>query len=124
MDKPSPAHLKLFDDLLEVLNKHGKEDRALGALEYLQAAKFNYSQGAMNHMMSCLVLALDQLAACPAGSPLLQDLRAAVRGFVRWVDEATARMTSLAREYEAGGGKLLSQEEILAEVSERRGGTH
>ena len=47
----------------------------------------------------------------------------AIRRYVTQIFEAGARLTEIAHQYGANGGKLLSREEFLAEVDERRGTT-
>jgi hypothetical protein len=121
MDYTIDNNAKLFDELLAVLNKHREEPGVVAAIEDLKAAKFNYVQRSIDHMMNCLVLTLYDLISQPPSKQLQSDLRALIHGYVTWIFQAGERMTSLARQYEASGGKLLSRDEILQEVDERRG---
>src|SRR5690348_4251763 len=58
MDYTIDNNAKLFDELLAVLSKHREEPGVAAAFEDLKAAKFNYVQRSIDHMMSCLVLTL------------------------------------------------------------------
>ena len=113
----------LFDELLRVLNDHQTEEGVLETFACLNAAKFNYEQRDIDHMMNNLILAFHQLSVLR--NPQLQaELRSVIQAFVKYIDEAGSRMAKLAEEYRASGGKLLSREEILEEVNERRGASH
>ena len=119
MDHTNSNILRLCDDVLAVLNKHQAENGAVEALEYLKAARYNYGQHDLDRLVMSLVLALEQL---PRLSPeVIQEIQDVVREFTNLRSEATARMKSLAQDYEARGGKLLSLSEVLQEVSRRRG---
>ena len=111
---------QLFDDLIGVLNKHPNTEAAFGTLEYLKSARHNYVQRDIDRMMNSLVLALYELSGV-RDVKLLPELREVIRKHYRWISQAGDRMAKLAKEYEAGGGKLLSREEILDEVADRRG---
>ncbi|MEK7406307.1 MAG: hypothetical protein AAB225_14490 [Acidobacteriota bacterium] len=121
MEYTRANHERLFDELLDVLNNHRDEAGAAEAWAYLRAAKLNYLQHDVNHMMSSLILAVHQLAIMPGNPGLQDDLHAVLRHFVTFFSGAADELRRLAEEYEASGGKLLSREEILREVSERRG---
>ena len=51
----------------------------------------------------------------------MQEIRDVVNEFTNLRLETAAKMISLAQDYEARGGKLLSLSEVLEEVSRRRG---
>ena len=121
MDYTISNNAKLFDELLEVLNRHHDEPGVAEALDDLKAAKINYGQRSIDHMMNALVLTIYDLVVHPPGKELQSELRAVIHRYVSWIFQAGSRLSELARQYEAGGGKLLSDEEILAEVHERRG---
>jgi hypothetical protein len=121
MDYTISNNAKLFDELLAVLNKHQDEDGVIEALEDLKAAKVNYVHRSIDHMMNCLVLAIYDLAVHTPSKELQSELRSVIRRFVAGIFQAGSRLSELARQYEASGGKLLSHDEILQEVDERRG---
>src|SRR5258708_7621800 len=52
---------KLFDELLQVLNRHHDEPGVIEAHEDLRSARANYVQGSIDHMVNCLVLTLHDL---------------------------------------------------------------
>ena len=112
---------KLFDELLQVLNQHQSEPGVLEALENLKAAKVNYVQRSIDHMLNCLVLTIHELVVHPPSKALQSDLKAVIDQFYTGMFQAGSRLSDLAREYEASGGKPLSHDEILEEVNERRG---
>jgi hypothetical protein len=119
MDYTIANNAKLFDELLGVLARHADEPGVTEALAHLRAAKENYVQRSLDHMMTSLVLALHDLFGL---APDLRDeLKAVLSGFVQAIFETPARLRRLADEYERSGGKLLSTDEILREVDERRG---
>ena len=119
MDQTRSNILGLFDEALCVLNKHGKREGAVEALEYFRIARYNYEQRDIDRMLLCLVLAVNQLRRLPP--EVLQELEELVAGFVQVRAKVSDRMTKLAQKYEARGGKLLSLDEVLEEVGRRRG---
>ncbi|HUJ21781.1 MAG TPA: hypothetical protein VLX58_09685 [Bryobacteraceae bacterium] len=121
MDNTVRNNSQLFDELIRVLNDNQNEAGAVEALTYLNAAKFNYVQGSIDHMMNNLVLFVHELGRPRLWQKVLPELRSAVAEYVRYLSKSTSRMSDLSRQYEAKGGKLLSEDEILAEVDERRG---
>jgi hypothetical protein len=121
MDRTFANHAQLFDDLLSVLERHREEPGVAEAFEDLKAAKINYAQGSTDQLVTCLVLAANNLATHSPSPALVDELKAAMTQFVAKKLETGSRLSDLARQYEAGGGKLLSYEEILREVDERRG---
>ena len=121
MDYTISNYAGLFDELLQVLNKHQNEPGVVEALEDLKAAKINYVQRSMDHMMNCLVLTVHDLVVHPPSESLQSELQAVIHGFYMGISQAGPRLSQLARDYEASGGKLLSREEILEEVDARRG---
>lgn len=121
MDYTITNTAQLFDELLSVLNKHYKEPGAIEALEYLRAAKLNYKQRSIDHMTNCLILIIHSLVVHPPSDELQRDLRSAIHQFVKGIFEAGSKLGELAHQYEETGGRLLTQEEILKEVDERRG---
>jgi hypothetical protein len=122
MDHTIENVVRSFDVILDVLNKnyHGGDAEAL---EYLTAAKRNYIQRDIDHLATNLTLFFHHLLAHPPDPKLWDEVRAALGEFANRIEQAGSRMSKLARDYEAGGGKLLSRDEILQEVSERRGGS-
>jgi len=72
-------------------------------------------------MMNCLVLAIHDLFENPPSKELQSDLRSVIDRFYTGIFEARGKLSDLARQYEASGGKPLSHDEILEEVDERRG---
>lgn len=121
MDYAISNNAGLFDELLQVLNKHQNEPGVVEALEDLKAAKINYVQRSMDHMMNCLVLTVHDLVVHPPSESLQSELQAVIHGFYMGISQVGPRLSQLARDYEASGGKLLSREEILEEVDARRG---
>src|SRR5262249_30357182 len=115
------AQIKLFDDLLAVLDKHRDEPGVGEAITGLKAAKINYLQDSTEQLVACLVLAMRELLAHPTGSLLRTELKATIDAFVTSTLKNGSKLTDLAREYEMNGGKLLSYDEIIREVDERRG---
>jgi len=111
--------LRLFDDVLSVLNRHQGENGAIEALEYLKAARYNYEQRDIDRMVVSLLLALQQtLRLRPEVTQEIQDV---IRALTNLRSENAANMIRMAQDYEARGGKLLSRSEVLEEVSRRRG---
>jgi hypothetical protein len=121
MDYTISNNAKLFDELLQVLNNHQNEPGVVEALDDLKAAKVNYVQRSIDHMMNCLVLAIHDLVVHPPSAELRTDLSAVIDRYYAGMFQAGSRLGEMAREYEASGGKLLSHDEILEEVDERRG---
>jgi hypothetical protein len=121
MDRAIENNTRLFDVILERLTKHFPDDTAVEVHEYLKAAKFNYQQRDIDHMVFNLALALDRLAARNVSGELKQDLRKTIRRFVKDIDASASKMIRLSDEYRASGGKLLSPEEVREEVNARRG---
>jgi hypothetical protein len=121
MDYTISNNAKLFDELLDVLNKHQNEPGVIEALEDLKAAKVNYVQRSIDHMMSCLVLVIHDLLVHPPSNELQSDLRSVIHGFYMGIFQAGSRLSELARQYEVSGGEPLSREAILEEVDQRRG---
>ena len=123
MDYTISNNAKLLDALLDALNRHREEPGVAAALDDLNSAKFNYVQRSIDHMMNALVLTIYDLLVHPPSKELQDELRSIIHQFVTGIFQAGSRMSDLSRQYEASGGKLLSDEEILAEVHERRGGS-
>lgn len=121
MDYTISNNAKLFDEVLRVLNKHQSEPGVVEALEDLKAAKVNYIQRSIDHMMNCLVLAIHDLVVHPPSDELWSDLRSVIHQFCTGILQAGPRLSELARQYEESGGTSLSRDEILKEVDERRG---
>jgi hypothetical protein len=114
-------HVRLFDDLLSVLEKHREEPGIDQTIEDLKAAKINYSQGSTDQLVACLVLTMRDLVARPSHSTVFEELKTTIDQFATQTLEIGSKLSDLARKYETNGGKLLSYEEILREVDERRG---
>jgi len=104
-----------------VLAEHAEKPGVTEAMEHLKAAKENYVQRSLDHMLNSLVLALHDLIANPVARPLQDELKDVISRFVQTIFETPARLRRLAEEYERSGGKPLSTDEILREVDERRG---
>ena len=121
MDYTIGNNVKLFDELLEVLNAAPKKKGVVEALEDMKAAKVNYEQRSIDHMILALVLAIRDLTIVPESRKLWEDLSSVIDRYYKETLGAGARLADLARQYEASGGRLLSPEEILQEVDERRG---
>lgn len=121
MDYTISSNSKLFDELLEILNRHQSEPGVVKALDDLKAAKVNYIQRSIDHMMNCLVLALHDLVVHPPSIELQRELNAAIHRHYTVMFQAGSRLREMALQYEASGGKPLSHDEILEEVDERRG---
>jgi len=119
MDQTSSNILRLFDAVLNVLNRHHGENGATEALEYLKAARHNYEQRDIDRMVVSLVLALQQTLRLRL--EVAQEIQDVIREFTNLRSENAAKMIKMAQEYEARGGRLLSQSEVLEEVSRRRG---
>ena len=121
IDHTASNNTKLFDDLLAVLNRHAQEPGVLILLEDLQSAKLNYAQRSIDHMMNCLVLVIHDLVAHPPSEELSTELKLVIHRFYTGIFEAPARLSEMAHCYESSGGTLLSADEILREVDDRRG---
>jgi hypothetical protein len=121
MDYTISNNAQLFDEVLQVLNNHQNEPGVVEALEDLKAAKVNYVQRSIDHMINCLVLAIHDLFVHPPSKELQSDLRSVIDRFYTGIFEAGGRLSELARQYEASGGRPLSHDEILEEVDKRRG---
>jgi hypothetical protein len=78
-------------------------------------------QRSIDHMTNCLVLTVHYLFMHPLSDALKKDLNSVLDQFVMGIFQAGSKLGELAHEYEEAGGRLLSQEEILKEVDERRG---
>lgn len=118
MDYIIKDHAKLFEDLIKVLYE---DDSRPHAFEYLMAAKGNYDQRSMDHMLMNVVLAIHDLLGESTSNELREKLKSVISAHVNQKFEAMKQLTSLGDQYRASGGKLLSREEILQEVDERRG---
>ncbi|HTA69032.1 MAG TPA: hypothetical protein VK776_12170 [Bryobacteraceae bacterium] len=119
MDYIIKDHAKLFDDLIQVLDEDKSEPHAL---EYLKAAKFNYDQRSMDHMLMNVVLTIyDLLGHSATNDKLRTKLREVIVAHVNQKFDAAKQLSTLSDQYRASGGKLLTHEEILQEVNERRG---
>ena len=121
MDHTVANQTGLFDDLLAVLERHRDEPGTEEVRGYLNAAKVNYAQRSVYHLVVSLALALDRLMALPPAGELGTELRSVIRTFAAEIDQASARMFELSRKYQESGGRLLCRDEILEEVAERRG---
>jgi hypothetical protein len=123
MDYTISNNAKLFDELLQVLNSHQNEPGVVETLVDLQAAKVNYIQRSIDHMMNCLVLTIHDLVVHPPSKELRKELSSVIHRYYTGIFQAGSRLSEMAREYEANGGKALSHDEILEEVDESRGTT-
>jgi hypothetical protein len=121
MDFTISNNAKLFAALLEILSKHYDEPDVAAALCDLNSAKANHVQRSIDHLMNCLILTFYDLAAQPLSRELQAELRAVLHRYVTQIFQAGERLNEIAHQYEADGGKLLSREEILSEIEERRG---
>jgi hypothetical protein len=121
MDYTIANNAKLFDELLGALAKHAEDPGITEAIAHLRAAKENYVQRSLDHMLNSLVLALYDLSTHRIDQRLSDELNSVISSFVHGIIEAPARLRKMAEEYERRGGKLLSADEILREVEERRG---
>jgi hypothetical protein len=121
MDYTISNNAKLFDAILQVLNEHQNEAGVIEALEDLKAAKVNYVQRSIDHMVSCLFLAIHDLVVHPPSKELWSDLRSVIHQYYVGTLQAGPKLSDLAHQYESSGGQLLSHDEILKEVDERRG---
>ena len=110
--------IKLFDELLAVLDKHREERGVDQAIEDLTAAKINYSQDSTEQLVACLVLTMRDLVSHPSASGLFEELKAKIDQFAASTLNIGSKLSDLARQYEKSGGKLLTYEEILREVDE------
>jgi hypothetical protein len=123
MDRGTDGNLALFDALLEVLARHEDTAAVPEILQDLKSARFNYTQRDVGHLVNNLCRVLYKLIDGPLDEALKDDLRKEIRARAKAILATAAELRQLADEYEAKGGKLLSQDEILAEVAERRGGS-
>jgi len=124
MDYTIGNNARLFDELLKVLNDHQREPGVVEAIEDLKAAKFNYVQRSMDHMLSCLVLTIHDLIVRPLSEGLRKDISGVINAFYQGTTSLGSQLNDLADQYERQGGQLLSRDEILKEVDERRGTAH
>lgn len=121
MDYTIHNNARLFDELIDVLGRHYEEPGVGQALDYVKSAKTNYVQRSIDHMVNTIVLALHSLLSAPSGEALRRELVAVIDHHIQEIFQRFSRFEELAHEYEASGGKLLSREEILEEIDERRG---
>src|SRR5712664_2946118 len=108
MDYTISNNSRLFDELLQVLNSHQNEPGVVEALDDLKAAKVNYIQRSIDHMMNCLVLAIHDLVVHPPSKKLQEELSTVIHRHYTGMFQAGSRLSEMAREYEASGGKALS----------------
>jgi hypothetical protein len=121
MDYAISSNARFFDDLLKVLDDHHGEAGVAEAIEGLKAAKFNYAQRSMDHMLRGLVLAVHSLTVNQLSERLRREIFEIFEAYYRYAMSAGSRMTEIARQYERQGGPLLSPDQVLKEVDERRG---
>ncbi len=121
MDYTISNNKKLFDEILRILSRHAGEPGVEEALHALNAAKENYLQRSIDHMLSNIALSLADLLRNPVHQATADELKDVFLRFVQEMLNAPARLRKLAEEYERNGGKPLSRDEILREVEERRG---
>ena len=121
MDYTISNNAKLFDEVLDVLSGYQDEPGVGAALEDLRAAKVNYVQRSIDHMMNCFVLAIHDLVVHRPSEELQNKLRAVIDRHYQGIFRAGSRLNDLAGQYDTSGGKPLSRDEILNEVDERRG---
>lgn len=121
MDCTITNNAKLFDEILYVLSRHLDEPGVGEALDDLRAAKVNYVQRSIDHMMNCLVLTIHDLVTHPPSEELRSELAAVIDGHYQGIFRAGANLTEFAHQYETAGGRPMSRDEILNEVDERRG---
>lgn len=122
MDYTISNHFKLFDDVLAVLQRYCDKPGVAGAFDDLLAAKKNYQQRSLDHMLNCLVLVLHDLVIARDVPGLMDDLSRAIHDHYRRVLESSNQLASLAQEYELSGGPPLSYDQIAEEIARRRGG--
>jgi hypothetical protein len=72
-------------------------------------------------MLSCLVLAIHDLIVHPPSEALSRELKTVIDSFYRGAASVGPRLSDLADQYERQGGPLLSPEQALKEVDDRRG---
>ena len=118
MDYIIEDNAMLLDELIKILYE---EDRHSRAFEALRSAKANYEQRSMDHTLMNLVLAIYELLGDSVTKQTREKVKAVIFAHVNRKFEAMKQLTSLGDEYRASGGKLLSRDEILQEVDERRG---
>ena len=119
MDATVVSVIRLFDEILAVLNRHQNEPGVVEVLEYLKAARYNYAQRDIDRMILSLLLAMNDFPKL--GPEVTSAIQQLIHGVARLRSEVPARMANLAQEYQSRGGKLLSLGEALEEVSRRRG---
>ena len=124
MDYTISNNARLFDELLKVLNDHQREPGVVEAIDDLQAAQRNYVNRSIDHMLSCLVLTIHNLIVHPPSEGLRKDIGNVINAFYHGTISVGSRLSDLAHEYERQGGQLLSRDEILKELDERRGTAH
>jgi hypothetical protein len=120
MDYIIEDNARLFDELIKILYE---EDPRCHAFEALQLAKANYEQRSLDHMLSNLVLAICEMLGDSVSEQLREKVKSVIMAHAGRKFDAMKKLTSLSDQYRASGGKLLSRDEILQEVEERRGGT-
>jgi hypothetical protein len=118
MDYIIEDNARLFDELIKILYE---DDPQCHAFEALQLAKANYEQRSMDHMLTNLVLTICELLGDSVSPALREKVKSVIISHANQKFEAMKKLTSLSDQYRASGGKLLSYDEILQEVDERRG---
>jgi hypothetical protein len=118
MDYIIEDNAKLLNELIAILYEDDPHSRAF---EALKSVKANYDQRSMDHMLSNLVLAIYELIGNSSNQELREKIKSVINAYANQKFDAMKRLTSLSDQYKASGGKLLSRDEILQEVDERRG---
>jgi hypothetical protein len=72
-------------------------------------------------MLSNLVLAICELLGDSVSQELREKVKSVIIAHANQKFDAMKKLTSLSDQYRASGRKLLSRDEILQEVDERRG---
>ena len=121
MDYTIANNARLLEELIRILGEYPDDEGAVRALEDLRAAKLNYVHRSIDHMLSCLVLTLHDLILHPPGEELREKIKGTIDQFYRDAMNTGARLSAMSGNYADSGGKLLSRDEILEEVDERRG---
>ena len=118
MDYIIEDNAKLLNELIEILYEDDPHSRAFEALRNVKA---NYEQRSMDHTLMTLVLAIYELLGDSVTKETRDKIKSALVAYANQEFDAMKKLTSLSDQYRESGGKLLSRDEILQEVDERRG---
>jgi hypothetical protein len=118
MDYIIEDNARLLNELIAILREDDPHSRAFEAFRNVKA---NYDQRSLDHTLMTLVLAIYELLGDSVTKETRDKIKSALVAYANQKFDAMKKLTSLSDRYRASGGMLLSRDEILQEVDERRG---